>query len=110
MAKQIIVLQQNSNGTDVNIQAVMWYPITSGAQQQNGSQWSGASAAEIAAIQSGAVLEEVRNFAFPVGTPAAAIKAVLQQAWTDRNAHIAGIGPNVYYGIYYDPTATGWSA
>lgn len=110
MAKQIIALQQSSNGTDVSYQVAFWFPITSGAQTQTaGSAWTGASAAENQAIQNGSVKEEIVGYTFPVGTPATAIKAILQQAWTERNAQINGVGPNQFYGVFFD-SVTGWSA
>jgi hypothetical protein len=110
MAKQIVVLSQDSNGTEVSYTVALWFPITSGARvQTSGSVWTGASAAENSAIQAGTVKEETVGRSFPVGTTAAAIKSVLQQMWTERNAQINGIGPNVFYGIFFD-SVTGWSA
>jgi hypothetical protein len=111
MAKQIIILEQVSNGTSVSINIAFWFPITSGVRAQtNGSIWSGATAADNLAIQSGTVREEVHSFTFAIGTPPAAIKAVLQQMWTARNAQLNSTGPNQFYGIFYDPGAGGWSA
>jgi hypothetical protein len=114
LAKQIIILDQVSNGTSVTVNIAFWYPITSGAKvQTNGSVWPGASAVDNTAIQTGAMREEVQSFTFAIGTPPAAIKTVLQQMWTARNAQLNGIGPNQYFGIFYDPTVVtngGWSA
>jgi hypothetical protein len=110
MAKEIIVLTQATNGTTVDYKIAFWYPITSGvATTTLGSVWSGASTAENNAILAGTVIEEVSSYSFPVGTPATAIKPVLQQVWTDRNAQINGIGPNVFFGVFFD-SVSGWSA
>lgn len=110
MAKELIVLTRNSNGTEETFSVAMWYSITSGALAVTAnSAWSGASSAENSAIANGSVIEEVRSFTFPVGEPATAIKATLQQAWTERNAQLGGVGPAVYEGIFLD-SATGWSA
>jgi hypothetical protein len=110
MAKQIIALNQSSNGTEVSYGVAFWYSIASGLLPQTaGSVWTGASAPENAAIQAGSVKEEVQSFSFPVGTPIAAIKAVLQQAWAERNQQINGMGPNAVYGVFFD-SVTGWSA
>ena len=111
MAKQIIILDEVSNGTNVSVNTAFWYPIASGLRvQTNGSIWSGASAAENLAIQTGTVREEIQSFTFAIGTPAATIKSVFLQVWTARNAQINGIGPNQHFGIFYDPGAGGWSA
>lgn len=110
MAKEIIVLTQSTNGTNVDYRIAFWYPITAGvATTSLGSVWAGASAAENNAILAGTVVEETFSYAFPVGTPATAIKPVLQQVWIDRNAQIGGIGPNIFFGVFFD-SISGWSA
>jgi len=111
MAKEIIALTQVSDGTNQTIQFAMWYSITSGMLPQPtvSSQWAGASTAENTAIQNGTVKEEIYIHTFPLNTPATAIKAVVNQAWTDRNAQINGVGPNQFNGIFFD-SVTGWSA
>lgn len=114
--KQIVVLDENSNGTEVFYRVAFWYPITASAVPQTaGSVWVpsgtsvGASAAENTAIQAGTIKEEVQSFSFPVGTPVAAIEAVLQQAWAKRNGQIAGQGANHFYGAFYDGAVWGQS-
>ena len=114
--KQIIVLSQGSNGTEVSYSVAFWYPITlNPVPQTAGSAWvpsgtsAGASTAENQAIQAGTIREEIQGFSFPVGTPVAAIEAVLQQAWAKRNAQIAGQGANQFYGSWFDGTAWGAS-
>lgn len=115
--KRIIVLDKISNGTTDIYNVAFWFNITSGLQPQtNGSQWvavaggsTGASQQENADIQSGAVKEEVAGWPFPTGSPATAVKAILLQGWTNRNAQLNGIGPDQYYGIFDDSVA-GWSA
>ena len=115
MAKQVIILSQNSNGTQININGLFWFPITTRPQpQSNGSQWAtipgvsvGPSPAETAAIQAGTVKEESFNFTFPIGVAPAVSEGYMQEAWAARNAEINGIGGYVYYGAYYDPSANG---
>jgi hypothetical protein len=110
MSKQIIILGVSTTPVINAVSAVFWYPITSGKQTVTGvSAWSGASAAENSAIQSGSVLEEQRNFDFPVGLPAATIKSFLLQYWTNRNTQLNGVGPALFSGVY-DDSVTGWSA
>jgi hypothetical protein len=114
--KQIIVLDQQTNETEVNYRIAFWFPITlNPVPQSAGSAWvpsgssAGASTAENQAIQAGTIKEEVRSFDFPVGTPVSAIEAVLQQAWAKRNAQIAGQGANQFYGSFFDGTTWGVS-
>lgn len=111
MAKEIIALSQDSDGTNQTIQFAMWYQITSGVEPRPTfvSAWTGASAADNTALQNGTVKEEIYVHTFPIGTPAANIKAVVNQAWTQRNAQLNGIGRNQFYGVFFD-SATGWSA
>jgi hypothetical protein len=92
--KQVIVIQQSTNGDQVCYQVANWYPISSGAQAQTaGSRWTGASTAENTAIQNGSVLEEVNQRCFPVAQDVTTIKATLQRFWAVRNGLIGGIGP-----------------
>lgn len=110
MSKRIINLGASVSGTNLIVNAVFWYPITSGAKTQtNGSLWSGASAVENTAIQNGTVLEEQQNYSFPLGTSGPAIEAQLLQAWINRNAQINGQGPALFANVFND-SVTGWSA
>jgi hypothetical protein len=112
MAKQVIVMGVGiSNGLWVSSDCLFWYPITSGKQPQTaGSAWTGASAAENAAIQSGSVLEERTSIAMPYNNDASSNESALVQYWTNRNAQIAGRGPTQAQGTYYDPAGGGWVA
>src|SRR5690349_14296269 len=110
--KQIIVLDESTSETQVIYRAAFWFPLTfNPVSQTAGSVWVasgisvGASAAENLAIQNGTIKEETRDFSFPVGTPVAAIQAVLQQAWAKRNAQIGGQGANQFYGSFFDGTS-----
>lgn len=112
--KQIIVLSEGTSETEVSYQVAFWYPITlNPVPRSAGSAWvpsgtsAGASTTENSAIQAGTILEEVRGFSFPVGSPVSAIEAILEQYWTKRNAQINGQGANQYYGAYFDGTAWG---
>lgn len=114
--KQIVVLDESSNGTQVNYRVAFWFAVTlNPVPQTAGSVWVpsgtsvGAAVAENTAIQAGTIKEELQSFSFPVGTPVTAIEAVLQQAWVKRNAQINGQGANHFYGSFYDGTAWGQS-
>ena len=107
--KQMIVVHQATNGSQVCYSIANWYSITTGQQSQtNGSVWSGASAAENTAIQNGSILEEVNTQCFPVGQDSTTIKALLLKFWTVRNGEIGGIGPAQFQGVFFD-SVTGWS-
>jgi hypothetical protein len=114
--KQIIVLSQSTNGTEVTYQVAFWFAITlNPVSQTAGSLWVpsgtslGASVAENSAIQAGTVREESASFSFPIGTPISAIEAVLQAAWAKRNTQISSQGANQFYGSWFDGTVWGAS-
>ena len=107
--KQVIALSVSYTETEFTINFAFWFPITKNPVPQTaGSAWvpsgasAGASAAENQAIQAGTIREEGYSHTFPVGTPIAAIEAIVQQAWTERNAQINGQGANQFYGNFFD--------
>lgn len=112
--KRVIVLTQSSTETQVSYSGLFWIPVSSGIRTQTaGSSWVpngtslGAIAAENTAIQTGSILEVSWGYSFPVNTPVATIESFLQQAWTNKNAQVNAIGPNQFYGFFYDGVA--WS-
>lgn len=113
MAKQVIVLGKSNQGAFDTYDILLWLPVSNPSSQRSatGSQWTKASVAENAAIQSGAVLEERTSVTLPAGLDTAnvaAVQAVLLQAFTERSSQLAGNGPNEYNGVAYDPGANGW--
>jgi len=113
--KRIIVLTQSTNETQVGYSGLFWIPVASGVRTQTtGSAWlangssTGATSAENTAILNGTIAEVAWDYSFPVGTPVATIEAFLQQAWTNKNDEVNGIGANQYYGSWWDGTA--WSS
>lgn len=115
MAKQIVILETNTdNGGAFSVRLVFWFPIVAGKQVPipalTKSLWTGASAAEITALQNGSVVEELRNFSFAKTETTANIKLFLAKAYADRKTYLDSL-PFVgqFYGIYLDDT-TGWSA
>lgn len=115
--KQIIVLNEDTDGLNVTYRTAFWFPITlNPAPAPQGSAWvpvtgvsAGASPAENQAITSGSIKEELQPFSFPIGTPIAAIESVLQAAWAKRNAQIGGQGAEQFYGAFFDGSAWGQS-
>lgn len=111
MAKEIIVLEVKSTTPDVlQIRYLLWLTTPKPIPTSAGSQWSGANASEISAIQAGTTIEEqfVQNFPQSFGT--ANIKAFLNAHWNDRQNYLNSIiQPGQYYGVFYD-SSTLWSA
>jgi hypothetical protein len=112
MAAEIIILSVTQTESELQVSCLFWFAITSGVRTQTaGSAWvasgssAGASAAQNSAIQAGTILEESHNFTFPIGTSQATVENYLQQAWTNRNGQINGVGPNLYYGAYWNGSA-----
>jgi hypothetical protein len=115
MAKQIIVLETNpADGGRNSIKYVAWFAVPVNKQVPQpavaNSQWSGASQAEIDAIRSGAVLEEVRTISVPASYSTTELKAVLQKDYTDRLNYLANQPFKLQYnGVFFD-SVSGWSA
>lgn len=120
MARQIIVLDTNpADGGNITVKVVFWYQIPQGRQipkpsfqsaVDNSLAGAGAvNATEIAALQNGAMLEEVFLRTFPNTYTSAQIKAELQSFWATRNTYVQGLpNPIAFYGVSFDGTA--WSA
>lgn len=113
MAKRIIVLDKVRNAPGIAYRFALWAAIPATRQSFYAdatatSAWTGASAAEITAIQQGAVVERVETNQWPAGTPIATIQADLLLRW---NVFQAECNVNLYdrYGSYND-SVTGWTA
>lgn len=115
MAKQIIVLDTNpADGGAFNVRCAMWFSVTPGKEWPMGSgvgsAYTGASAAEVQAIQQGQVVEEVKSYSFPSTTTTANIKTALVNSYASRNAYLATQPfKGQYYGVFFDSSNT-WSA
>lgn len=115
MAKQIIVLETNpSDGGRNSIKYVAWFAVPVNRQVPlpavTNSAWSIASQAEIDAIRSGAVLEEVRTISVPTSYSATELKAVLLKDYNDRLSYLGSQPFKLQYnGVYFD-SVSGWSA
>lgn len=105
---KVIVLGKSNSGAWDTINLLFWFDISSGQLARTaGSQWPNATAADNAAIQSGAVLEEPQSMNFPAGFAAAngaAVEAYIAQAWNNRQAELNGVGPAQFVNITESPT------
>lgn len=113
MAKQIIILNNppGSSG-DTNVVYAFWLTLPAGQQTPNPgmtSAYRGASAAEIASLKTGAVVEEINAGQYPASWTLAQIQGDLQTKYTARQSAISSqANPNLYYGSVWDGTT--WTA
>lgn len=116
MARQIIILTQDaSHAPDVRFQAAFW--LTVGASRQAfyaNAQFTSAvrdgsvSAGELTSLQTGAIVEVIRQFGYPAGTTLPAIEAdlqaqftALQTSFTNQSGDFAA-QTLTRYGSFYD--------
>lgn len=114
MAKQIVILETNpADGGFNTIRAVFWFavPVNRRVPVPNAqSLWTGASAGEVADLQSGAVLEERHDIRVPSSFTVAEQKNALNKAYTDRLTFLGAQPFKLQFaGVFFD-SATGWSA
>lgn len=108
MAKQVIILDTNvSDGGLVAVRTAFWVPIAAGQEvaipSLASSAWRNASGEEIAALQAGTVLEEVRQFIFGRSLGIDDIHKLLQIAYQDRLEYFASIPQRgKFYGAFLD--------
>ena len=110
MAKHVIILEELDTRSyryalwaDVPVARQAFY-----ARPGAVSAWTGASAAENAALAAGAVTEHVDHFVVPEGTPIAQVRALLQTQWQGFQGRITADNPWVRYGTFWDGTT--WTA
>lgn len=110
MAKQIIILER----PDVNrFTAIFWLSVPSARQAfyANAAATSAyklADAGELAAIRSGAIVEQTEDVSFIAGTTQTQIRAALVTKFTTRQAAVDALNPWDKYGSFYDGSA--WTA
>ena len=113
MAKDIIILDVNAGDGGFNtVKCCFWIPNPNPVPRPAGvtSAYANADASEVAAIQAGSVIEEVRSFSFPNTLSQAQVEANLLAMYNARKTwYAAQVPPGKFYGIYHD-SVTGWSA
>ena len=106
MTREIIILNRLNEPSDMTFRYVLWAArVSAYANATATSAFSGATTAEITAIQAGQVVEQVDVFEAPIGTPIATIQAALIAAFTRFQARITAFNPTVRYGTSFDGTA-----
>lgn len=106
MAKQIIVLEQSAPNL---FNVAFWLAVPTVRQPfyvnaAATSRYKDASAPELAALQSGAVVEQVAEFSYPAGTAIGAVMALLQTEFATRQAKVTAANPWSRYGSFWDGT------
>lgn len=113
MAKQVIILSidQGDPGL-INVNCAFWIAVPPGSEipQSTGrSAWSGASTAELTALQNGTVLEKTNSFVFSSAKTKAQIEADLAAAFNSLQTAFTTRPVGQFFGVFLD-SATGWSA
>lgn len=109
MAKQIISLDtQKVLGVGTGVNFLFWYPVASGREVPKPdfiSESREATAAEIAALRIGTVVEEKLYREFPTGTGLQAIQNQLEALYADKKTEFDNLpDPNAFYGRSWDGT------
>lgn len=114
MARQIITLEVTPSGGEINVRCALWFPVTAGQEKPVPgfiSQVKGSAspdATEATALESGAVVEVIKSYAFPDNTSLAAIQSNLVLFYNRILAYLATVpNPGKYYGKNYNGTT--WS-
>lgn len=104
--KQVIILETNpSEGGLISIRTAFWLPVPSGQEVPipalAQAAWKNATDEELAALQKGEIIEEVRTFVFPVSLGVGDVQKILMIAYSDRAEYLASV-PNKgqYYGAF----------
>lgn len=109
MASKIIILERTDIPSDLNFNVLFWADVPAARQSFYAnptatSQNKQATAGELSALQSGAIVEKVQKFNFLAGTPIATIQAALIDAFNTYQTYINTYNPWVRYGTKWDGT------
>lgn len=110
MSRKIIILDRTGLPSDQNYRAAFWLDVPASRQAfyanpAAASAVKGATAAEVLAIQSGAIVEEVVEVGATAGTGQAALLARLVSRYNDRQAEFTARNPWARYGSSWDGSA-----
>lgn len=114
MARKIIILESNPPGQgDIQFRFAMWADVPAARQSRYAdatfaSAVAGATAGEITALQTGAVVETVREARWPAGTTIPNIQAALVTEFNAYQARVTASNPWQRYGTSWDGSI--WTA
>lgn len=109
MAKRIVILERINEPSDLAFQFVLWADVPVARQARYAdpnatSAYAEATAAEIDAIKTGAVAEQLGSGTAAAGTPLAQIYAKLETRWEQWQDEVNTRNPWVRYGSSWDGT------
>ena len=110
-AKEAIILEISTGQPQaIEVRYALWLTtLIPVARPGVVSLWTGASAAENAAIAAGTTIEVVRGRDFPSTLTKAQIQGFLQAEFSAQQQYLQGqVQPGQFYGVFFD--GTGWSA
>lgn len=107
MARKIIILDRTGLPSDQNYRVAMWFDVAAARQTFHAnvsaaSVVKGITAPELAAIQSGAVIEEVIEVPAQAGVGQAALLAALVTRYNQRQAEVTARNHWARYGTSWD--------
>lgn len=113
MPRKIVILERQGMPSDVNYRVAYWLDVPAARQAfyANATAASvvvGATADELAAIRTGAVVEVVETLARQSGTSITSIRAAARTRWDDLQSELVARNPYDRYGTTYDGTS--WTA
>ncbi len=113
MARKIIILDRVNLPSDQDFRVAFWLDVAVPRQPFYADATAvsaviGATADELAAIRSGAVVEEVQTVPARSNATQAALLSALVTRYNARQAEFTARNPWARYGSFYD--GTGWTA
>lgn len=109
MARQIIIQDRINIPSDFSFKYVFWLSVPASRQTYyaNAAATSvvkDATAGELSALQTGAVIEQTYTGNYVAGTPISTIQADLIAKYNAAQTIITNINPGQYYGTSWDGT------
>lgn len=110
MVKQVIILNRLNEPSDMTFRYAMWAVVPAArvsayANVTATSAYSGATAAELLAIQNGQVTERVAIWQATAAVPIATIQAALVAEFAKFQAEINARNPTGRFGTFWDGAA-----
>jgi len=109
---RVIVLDTQSlgDGGGANWRVAFWADVPAARQPFYAaagatSAWGGATAGDLAALQSGAVVERVETVQQNAGQTLGQLQPIVEAMWTQWQAHVTAANPWVRYGTTWDGTS-----
>jgi len=114
VARRIILLERADDAGQIGLHIILWadVPVARQPRYANATATTAvtdATAAELLAIQTGAIAEESRIAHWPAGTAVATILAQIVTGWNAYQARITTINPWSNYLSSWDSATQTWT-